>query len=247
MAAIDPTTGDWTVTPPQDGWGESTAFDAYVQSDLSTSSFAANVPLIHGTTKGKLFILNNFLSKMTRSTSTENIDNAFSYRRIGFEEPSNLEVLTVTEEAIAQSIPYQQLSHPQWSIYTFDSSVRVKWMSIDEQYALAQAGTIPAKMLYPFRFLWNRSNATEGRLSTITRGYNSRSFENVVEDMFSGGFEYGVGEVASVFAISNKSIDPTLTVVSILPAWESPIVLANVAGLEQRRTFGFIYPTKRPK
>lgn len=247
MAAIDPTTGDWTVTAPQDGWGESSAFDAYVQSDFSTSSVTANAELLHGTSKGSLFILNNFKSKMTRSDFIEDPDSAFSYRRIEFQEPSNLEVLTVHKEVIALAIPYQQLSHPQWSIYTWDSSVRVEWISIGQQYLLAQAGTIPAKMLYPTSFFSLHSRTTEGGLSNKTRDYDDRSFENVVEDISSGGFESGVGEVASVFRISQKSIDPALTVTTILPAWESPIVLANVAGLEQRRTFGFIYPTKRPK
>ena len=247
MAAIDPTTGDWTVTAPQDGWGESSAFDAYIQSDFSASSNTANTELLHATSKGSLFILNNFESKMVRGGFDENPNSAFSYRRMGFEEPSNLEVLTVYEEVIASSIPYKQLSHPQWSIYTWDSSVRVEWMSLDQQYALAQAGTIPAKMLYPFLFPSAHSTAREGRLTNKTRDYNFRSFENVVEDMLSGDFEYETGEVASVFLIGEKSIDPALAVVSILPAWESPIVLANVAGLEQRRTFGFIYPTKRPK
>lgn len=247
MAAIDPTTGDWTVTAPQDGWGESTAFDAYVQSDFSTSSNTANTEVLHGRGKGELFILNNFKSKMTRSTTLENPESAFNYPYIEFEEPSNIEVLTVHDEVIARTIPYQQLSHPQWSIHTWDSSVRVVWMSIDQQYALAQAETIPAKMLYPFTHPTSHSSAKEERFSNRTRDYFDRKFENVVEDMLSGDFEYGVNEVASVFKIGEKSLGPTLTVVSILPTWESPIVLANVAGLEQRRTFGFIYPTKRPK
>lgn len=229
MSNIDPNTGDWIGTAPTDGWEQAVpAIDAENFTELEV--FAADT---------------DFLGSYVRFDFNIPAEEDYGNRRRVpelFEDaiPASTGLIHpyITRAALRAGLPVENIAGSQAVIGSeLSAPVGDEFETIPtvDLKPLIDAGTIPD--LGP--------TITTTQKDTYYLSSELYRMQPAIEYSIDNDvlMEAGYFDAEAIPLAAGSSI----LEVKYLPEHEDPKVLANVSGLEQRPTSGFIYPRKRPK
>lgn len=237
MTALDPNTGDWLVPDPAENWVDNT-FEAVI---TDRGPWTATIS--------------------DKQAEDLRIDNIGAYGR--FPRGTNGVIkLHETQPDKTQFSAYLG----EWAGLPYDQAlIRDNFYAVEigipggapvtGYVEYVRGDWDPLIALFPnANFVFNTETGRSGffkdyalNLNTNGWGRGSQTHEVIA---ITDDFTWEVAQFAGVWH-TTQDVDPDVTpppeVIQMVPAWENPLVLGNITGLENRPTSGFIYPRRRPR